>query len=143
MDRRWLVAPLAIWLVSLFLVQVLGALAAPASGMPSDCPEDSQNCARGTMGFDADPSEVLAAATAWQEPQMISTGEGEAHVVHHTRWMHYADDMFLEAGCNENGTWLHVHSESRLGISDLGVNQQRIDALFAYLDELDLEAHDC
>lgn len=143
MNRRWLLAPAAVWLASLFLIQLLGAFATPASVMPDDCPEGSQNCARAVMAFDAHPEDVLAAAVAWEDPRVLVEGEGFAHVVHHTDYVRYPDDLFIKVNCNENGTWLYLHSESRLGISDLGVNQERIDRLLSHLEELTFETHEC
>jgi hypothetical protein len=144
MDRRWILAPIALWMALLFLVQVFGAFAAPDSSvMPDACPEDSQNCARATIGFDATPADVMAAALAWEDPSVVVVDGNSAHVVHHTRWLNYPDDMFLEADCNENGTWLNIQSQSRLGVSDLGVNQDRIDGLLAHLASIDFEAAEC
>ena len=143
--RKWILIPPAVWIASLFLVQVLGAFAAPdSSEMPDECPEDSMNCARAMMGFQASPEDVLAAAIAWDsDVSIIDETNTTAHLVFRTDWMRYPDDMFLETGCTENGTWLQIHSESRLGRSDMGVNLERVDALLDHMTSIEFEASEC
>ena len=57
--------------------------------------------------------------------------------------MLYPDDFFIETGCTENGTWIQIHSESRLGIGDGGVNQERVDALLNHMVSIEFEISDC
>ena len=57
--------------------------------------------------------------------------------------MMFQDDFFLETGCTENGAWIQIHSESRLGVGDGGVNQNRIDALLEHLDSVVFEVDEC
>ena len=130
------------------LIQILGAFAAPSSSeMPEECPEGSQNCARMMMGIDGTPEEVHSAAMNWVESQgrteVELQSETTSHTVFRTPWMLYLDDFFVETGCTENGTWIQIHSESRLGIGDNGVNQERIDALLDHMVTVELETSDC
>ena len=146
--RRWILIPPAVWIASILLIQILGALTAPAnSEMPEDCPEESRNCFRSMMGLDGTPQEVHAAAMDWVNSQNRTSVETQAettyHTVFRTPWMLYPDDFFIETGCTENGTWIQIHSESRLGIGDGGVNQDRVDALLNHMVSIEFEISDC
>ena len=147
-QRGWILIPPAIWIVCIMLIQILGAFTAPASSeMPEECPEGSQNCARMMMGLDGAPEEVHAAAIEWIDTQRRTEVEAQSettsHTVFRTPWMLYPDDFFIQTGCTENGTWIQIHSESRLGIGDQGVNQERIDALLDHLTTIEFEVSEC
>ena len=146
--RRWILIPPAVWIASLILIQILGAFTAPStSEMPEQCPEDSRNCARTMMAFNGDPETVHSAAMDWIEEHertnVKQENETSAHVVFRTPLMLFPDDLFIETGCTENGTWIQVHSESRLGIGDMGVNQERIDAMLEHLATIEFEPIEC
>ena len=146
--RRWLLLPPAIWISCLFLIQILGGLAAPESSkMPSQCPEGSRNCAQTMMVFDGSPEAVHTAAMDWIESQnrvtVIEESESTSHTVFRTKWMMFPDDFYIESGCTANQTWIQIHSESRLGIGDMGVNQNRIDALLDHLSAIEFQNGEC
>ena len=146
--RRWLLLPPAIWISCLFLIQLLGSIAAPAaSEMPSQCPEESRNCAQTMMVFDGSPEAVHSAAMDWIQAQGRTSVEQESelssHTVFRTKWLMFQDDFFIESGCTANQTWLQVHSESRLGVGDMGVNQNRIDAMLDHLATIEFENDEC
>ncbi len=146
--RRWIFIPPAVWIASVMLIQVLGAFAAPASSdMPDQCPEGSRNCAHVLMSIDGTPEAVLSATMDWIEMQQKTKVEQESettsHTVFRTALMMFPDDVFIETGCTENGTWILVHSESRLGFGDGGVNQNRIDALLEHLTTIEFETSEC
>ncbi len=149
MDRkRWILIPPAIWIASLFLIQILGSIVAPdSSEMPEECPEGSQNCARVLLEIDASPQDVQSATMYWimsqDQTTVQSESESDSHTVFRTRWMMFQDDFFVETGCTENTTWIQIHSESRLGVGDMGVNQARINTLIDYLSTLDFEPYEC
>ena len=130
------------------LIQILGAFTAPSSSeMPEECPEGSRNCARMMMGLGGTPEDIHAAAMNWVDSQgrteVENQSETTSHTVFRTPWMLYPDDFFIQTGCTENGTWIQIHSESRLGIGDRGVNQQRIDALLDHMATVELETSEC
>ena len=148
MQRNYIFAPIAIWLASLFLIQILGSLAAPdSSTIPDECPEDSENCARETAIFQGSPEDVHAAALLWirdySQTNIMSLEDTSSHTVFRTKWMTFPDDFYLETGCTSQGTWLQVHSESRLGVSDLGANTERIDEFIGHMQDLEFESYDC
>jgi len=147
-QRGWILIPPAVWIACIMLIQILGAFTAPTSSeMPEECPDDSQNCARMMMGLDGTTEEVHAAAMSWIDSQPRTEVEVQtettSHTVFRTPWMLYPDDFFIQTGCTENGTWIQIHSESRLGIGDRGVNQQRIDALLDHIVTVELETSEC
>ena len=146
--RRWILIPPAVWIASVMLIQILGAFTAPSSSdMPDQCPEESQNCARMMMAIDGTPEAVFSASMDWVEMQEQTKVEQESettsHIVFRTALMMFPDDVFIETGCTENGTWIQVHSESRLGYGDMGVNQNRIDALLEHLTTIEFETSEC
>ena len=55
--------------------------------------------------------------------------EMDLHIVVKTDWLRFADDVFFHAECDGDDVVIWVHSESRVGISDLGVNQERIEEI--------------
>tara|TARA_B100001564_G_C20578712_1_gene641989 strand:- start:864 stop:1154 length:291 start_codon:yes stop_codon:yes gene_type:complete len=55
--------------------------------------------------------------------------EMELHIVVKTNWMRFADDVFLHAECDGTDVIVWIHSESRTGISDVGVNGERIEEI--------------
>ena len=147
-QRRWILIPPAIWIASIMLIQILGAFTAPTSStMPEECPEGSQNCARMMMGLNGTPEEVHAEAVKWIDSQgrtiIEAQSETTSHTIFRTPWMLYPDDFFIQTGCTENGTWIQIHSESRLGIGDMDVNQERIEALIDHMTTVQLEASEC
>lgn len=147
-QRRWILLPPAIWISCVLLIQVLGGFAAPSSSeIPEQCPDGSQNCSRMFVNFDTSSQELHSAAMDWIQSQdrtsIADEGENSSHTVFRTKWMMFQDDFFLETGCTENGAWIQIHSESRLGVGDGGVNQNRIDALLEYLDSVEFEVDEC
>ena len=147
-QRRWLLVPPAIWISCILLIQLLGGFAAPLSSeMPSQCPEESRNCAQTMMVFDGSPEAVHSAAMDWIQSQSRTSVELESelssHAVFRTKWQMFQDDFYIESGCTANQTWLQVHSESRLGIGDMGVNQNRIDAMLDHLATIEFEVGNC
>ncbi|PDH26800.1 MAG: hypothetical protein CND85_02195 [Marine Group II euryarchaeote MED-G33] len=145
---RWLLLPPAIWISCILLIQVLGGFAAPKSSeMPEQCPEGSQNCSRMIVNFDTSSQDLHSAALDWIQSQgrtsIVDDSENSSHSVFRTKWMMFPDDFFLESGCTENGAWIQIHSESRLGIGDMGVNQNRVDALVEHLDSSVFEVGEC
>ena len=147
-QRRWILLPPVIWISCVLLIQVLGGFAAPSSSeIPEKCPDGSQNCSRIFVNFDTSSQELHSAAMNWIQSQdrtsIADEGENSSHTVFRTKWMMFQDDFFLETGCTENGAWIQIHSESRLGVGDGGVNQNRIDALLEYLDSVEFEVDEC
>ncbi len=150
--RRVIFAPLAVYLVALGLVQVFGGLAEPVGGFPERCPEASQNCTRiadqpfrgdGRDGvrLNVSSGEARAAVLDWVEntarTEVTHDGNAELEVLARTRWMRYPDDMYVRFSCEGEQTLVEIHSESRLGAGDLGVNDGRVLSLVTHIESYD------
>jgi len=147
--RLLLTAPLALYIVSVLLVQILGSIIGPPSeSFPVHCDEASRNCTRladqphrgdGSRGvlIYADSTEVREEFLSWVEEtprtEVSTDWISVMHVVVHTKWMRYPDDLFVRITCEGDLTRLEIHSESRLGSGDLGVNDDRALALASHL----------
>ena len=55
------------------------------------------------------------------------------HIVVKTKWMRFADDVFIHVECDGDDALVWIHSEARAGISDVGVNGERIDEIREHL----------
>jgi len=156
---RWASVLLALWLASILLIGIAGFATAPASDVfPEECPTDSINCTRiagnphrgeglTDISFNASLEDVRAAAVAWVEGQprttvLLDDGGSEFHAVFRTALVFYPDDFFLQVYCTEEGSALRVHSESRLGVGDLGVNDERVAAFVTHMQALEFEPVD-
>ena len=78
-----------------------------------------------------------------QKTKIEHEADTTSHTIFRTPLMMFPDDVFIETGCTENETWIQVHSESRIGFGDMGVNQNRIDALLEHLTTIEFEISEC
>ena len=67
--------------------------------------------------------------------EIIDQNDSYIHAKVTTRWMHYVDDIEIKALPKNN--LLEIRSESRVGITDLGVNKKRIADISNRLTRLD------
>ena len=63
--------------------------------------------------------------------EIVDQDDSYIHAEATTRWMHYIDDLEIKALAENN--LLEIRSESRVGITDLGVNKKRIAELSNHL----------
>lgn len=76
----------------------------------------------------------------------VSLSEGvdyDLHIVVKTKWMRYADDVFFHVSCDGDDAVVWIHSEARTGISDLGVNEERIEDIREHLMTTEFEEIEC
>jgi hypothetical protein len=142
----------------LLLVQawILGAAPdVPFATMPS-CESNSQNCAhlgggdtfRMDVGLnttnDVELNTSLAALTDWvveNDLQILveESVDGEEYYVHAvaiTPFWRFPDDVVVQLRqLSTGGTEFELHSQSRLGQGDLGVNPDRLLELHAILED--------
>jgi len=147
-QRGWILIPPAIWIACLLTIHILGAFTAPStSEIPTECPEETNNCERLMLGVNASPEALHMATMEWilDQPRASIESEDEtsSHTVFHSRWLMFPDDFFVETGCTENGTWIQIHSESRIGWGDMGANQERIDDLIEHLTGTQFSSSQC
>lgn len=110
---------------------------------PSDCPVDSKNCSRiapnsyhgngeDNLVVNGSKEEVMAEISSWVNDQprtQIITESLEAGYIHSVFrsfvWK-FPDDMLFNVECENGSAVIWAHSESRLGVSDLGANKDRV-----------------
>jgi uncharacterized protein (DUF1499 family) len=142
------------------LLIVVSAPTLPIPDFPSECPEDSQNCSRiadnpyranGENGLfiDATEAEVLEVVNEWvgEEPRTVSRADGSedglVHAVFRSLMWRFPDDLLVQVHCLEGQVWIQIHSESRIGVSDLNVNDKRVLALDSHLDSTTWSGAEC
>lgn len=151
-ERKWYGSPrrlqvFAFGIITLYIGGLLAVwIAAPTLEFevyPTQCPEDSQNCTRiapnphrGTgeeaLYVNASKSEVMSAISGWVESQprteIVTTSEdvGYIHSVFRSFAWRFADDMLFHVECDNGSAVIWTHSESRLGVSDFMVNDERV-----------------
>ncbi len=158
---------IALWLVLVLLIQ----LAAPNNvqeTMPLECPIDSQNCVRiaaDGASFRADGLQSpVVNGSIWEARDVIQTwlvdGRGGTslysssetsslgaymHGVDRTNFLFFPDDLYVLSECADDGhsTKITLQSKSRLGVSDLGVNHDRLSELVSYLESYQWSGADC
>lgn len=107
-------------------------------GRLRDCP-DSPNCVCSDQGsidplpFEGDPEEAWAALAALLEStervERVTWTEDYGHVVFRSPLFRFPDDV--EFRLDAPAGRIQVRSASRIGYSDLGANERRIEALRA------------
>lgn len=142
---KWPTVVIAGWIVLLLLIQLMNSMSATLS-MPTECDDDSMNCFRlahdGTsyasgdlvaLKFNATLDEAQTVVGNWFDERFFSSVlsvEGKEtvviHGIDHTDFWFFADDVFISMECNGNQVELTLHSQSRLGKSDLGENLRRM-----------------
>lgn len=108
-----------------------------ASPLPA-CP-DRPNCVRTARTYDRSAEAVFAAA----KQALDALGPAELQVQPDRRRadavyrvaLVFKDDMAVAVTADDGTTTLHARSESRVGYSDLGVNERRVARFFAAVDE--------
>ena len=143
--QRLKVAALAMSLLYFggLLIIVVSAPTLPIPDFPGECPENSQNCSRiadqpyratGENGIfiNGTEEEVLDAIVGWIEDEsrtvMRTDGseDGLVHAVFRSFVWRFPDDLLIQVDCVDGQVLVQVHSESRLGDSDLMVNDERV-----------------
>tara|TARA_B100000902_G_C27140663_1_gene828465 strand:- start:115 stop:627 length:513 start_codon:yes stop_codon:yes gene_type:complete len=143
-----LLALLLLYPATVGLVQISNGLSGPESGQdfPDNCEGKEYKCARiapdshrsnGEMELrfnNTSVDQVLATFDLWvneqprtiEETRLIDESSIDIHVVIHTQFLSYADDLYIHIECNGDDAVVWLHSSSRFGVSDLGVNPDRI-----------------
>lgn len=118
------------------------------SSMPT-CEQDSRNCAHLGGGIDYRLNEVYptsidkASEELYEDLiQYIDTNDWEliyenngedtyyVHFVEITDFWQFPDDVVVSIQGTDSGSLLEIHSESRLGWGDLGLNPDRINTIY-------------
>ena len=118
------------------------------SSMPT-CEQDSRNCAHLGGGIDYRLNEVYptsidkASEELYEDLiqyidtnnwELIYENNGEdtyyVHFVEITDFWQFPDDVVVSIQGTDSGSLLEIHSESRLGWGDLGLNPDRINTIY-------------
>lgn len=132
-NRVWIWMPAA-YIAGLLLMNLLSIPFAP-DGMPDECPENSGNCEHRQIMIDVSDEELHKAMEEWVDTRGFTATFSEGHIVDRTLFMQFPDDVTYENKCG----WIEVHSESRIGGSDFGLNSDRLDDLEVFLDSYEFE----
>ena len=147
----WLLVLLLLYPATVGLVQISNGLSGPdpGQGFPDSCEGMDYKCARiapephrstghTELRFNnTSVDQVFSTIDIWIAEQSktievqrtIDESSVYAHFVVHTRWLNHADDLYIHIECNGDDAVAWIHSSSRFGVSDLGVNPDRIDEL--------------
>jgi len=151
-EDRWYGSPrkLQVFALGIITLYIGGFLciwiAAPTlefEAYPTECPEDSQNCTRigpnpyrgngeESIIVNASKEEVMVEINAWVNGQprtqivTESLQVGYVHSVFRSFTWRFPDDMLFHVECDNGSAVIWVHSESRIGVSDLNVNDKRV-----------------
>lgn len=123
------------YLALLLLMNILSTPLAVDS-LPESCDLDSRNCDHRIIYIDANDEEIHEAIAEWADSRSFTTTFREGHVVDRTLFFQFPDDVTYVNHCG----YIEVHSESRIGGSDFGVNSDRIDDLEEFLDSYDFSS---
>ena len=125
---------------ALLTVVLLSAAAVPTPDNPlPPCPE-SPNCERTSAHFEDVAADTLFAAaqsaldTLGPTEMTVEPDPMRAHAVYRVALI-FDDDVDLAVEPYADGSVLHIRSASRVGQSDLGVNQRRVERFFEALEE--------
>ncbi|WP_176521840.1 DUF1499 domain-containing protein [Longimonas halophila] len=109
----------------------------PAAPPVPPCP-DTPNCERTQRAFEASPNRLYQAAQAALadlNPVSCTTDPNDrsAQAVYRVALV-FKDDVHIAVRPGKNGgSVLHIRSASRVGYSDLGVNERRVRRFFRAL----------
>jgi len=134
MRRRIAIALALIYPILLLLTAIGNAVTAPGDTFPDSCPEESMNCERATFEVGgACPNFAVVLEEAAEEVDESLSEAADGHWVFTTQWMRFKDDVFIQHSMQGDTCTIQVHSESRLGMDDLGANEERMAAIRAAL----------
>jgi len=125
---------------------------------PESCPEKSMNCTmvgpepyrgegRTEIRFNSSMSEVIEEAKKWSEGELgtsiLGEWDNQLHVVFRTLIWKFPDDFIINLHCENEVTVMNIYSKSRIGISDLGVNDDRVLDFTKHMTKVNLSQSKC
>ena len=75
--------------------------------------------------------------------EVISEANNQTHAVFTTMLMRFNDDFVVSGFCDDGQTVIHVYSSSRLGISDLGLNKERVISFADHMLSIEMATSEC
>ena len=148
---------LVIYLMSIITIQI--AWPDPEiSNLPKSCPEESINCSMigpnshrsgglNELRFNSSLETIMSEANNWIEnhprTKVISEADDQTHAVFTTMLLRFNDDFLVSGFCEDGQTVIHVYSSSRQGISDLGVNKERVISFAEHMLSIEMPTSEC
>ncbi|HIF45637.1 MAG TPA: DUF1499 domain-containing protein [Candidatus Poseidoniales archaeon] len=127
-SRKKISISIAIYPILLVLIQLM-SLPSALDIMPESCPPDSLNCDHRIIALEVSNQTLDQAMEDWQSSLIFTSSFEQGHIVDRTLFMQFPDDIFYQ----NSDQGIILHSQSRLGKSDLGVNAARMDSLEEFL----------
>ena len=131
--------------VVLFLASILTACSTPEFSMPTDnnplpkCPE-SPNCVRTQIEVDVDPSKALKLSLGILDDMKahsvdVESDSSKIDAVFKIPVFGFLDDVQIQVDGNDEKSTIFIRSASRVGYSDLGVNNRRVGKFIRLLKQ--------
>ncbi len=154
----------AILFISSYLISVMSIqIAAPdqiinPGDFPEECPEDSLNCSMISpnshrsgglveLRFNSDLETVMQEASRWIDSQprteLIGEWTNQTHSVFKSLIFRFPDDFVVSGFCEGGQSVIYVYSQSRLGISDIGVNKDRVTSFAMHMAGVEMPTSEC
>ena len=57
--------------------------------------------------------------------------------------LRFPDDFLVQGFCDNGDSVLYVYSQSRLGVSDLGVNKARVESFAEHMVNVEMATSEC
>ena len=149
--RRLALTALTVFIAWLILIATVKAISPEpdySETLPEECEEQSQNCAgfgkwshrtddSAVIVFDGNMEDARNSVREWvserDRSKIVYSDNDTFHVVETTLLLRFEDDLVVHIECSDGLTIIHGYSSSRIGISDLGVNPDRLDSLMSHL----------
>ena len=159
--RRLSYAVLAMLMSWLFLIATIKAISPEpdySQTLPEECGEKSLNCAgfgkwshrmeeAEVIVFEGDMGDARDSVREWvterDRSTIVHSDNDTFHVVETTFLLRFEDDLVIHIECSDGLTIIHGYSSSRIGISDLGVNPERLDSLISHLEGYESSENYC
>ncbi len=150
---------LFIYITAIISIQLIApdSVIYPAE-FPDSCPENSMNCTyigsvphRGDgkteLRFDSNFDEVINGVKDWinlqPRTEILGEWDNQIHAVFKTLIWRFPDDFAINLNCENGITVMSVYSKSRLGTSDLGVNNDRVEDFSEHMSNVELSPSEC
>ncbi len=152
---------LALLVVYIFIVSSIQIIAPneviKPEDFPNSCPDESKNCTmigpiphRGNniseIRFESNISNVMVEVDKWikiNSGEILQEWPNHTHAVFKTKFWKFPDDFLVNLHCEDEEVVMYVYSKSRLGISDLGVNDDRVVSFTNFMLETEISTSKC
>ena len=159
--RRLALTALTVFIAWLILIATVKAISPEpdySETLPEECEDQSQNCAgfgkwshrtddSAAIVFDGNMEDARNSLREWvserDRSKIVYSDNDTLHIVETTLILRFEDDLVVHIECSDGLTTIHGHSSSRIGISDLGVNPERLDSLMAHLNGYEKNGSQC